>query len=134
MAIQLSVTVRNARLDQIETVIGAAPTIEIFTGAQPASCAAADAGTLLVQETLPSDWLAAAASGSKAKLGTWSAAAIGAGVAGHFRIKTQVGSPSDCHLQGSCGEGAGDMSFDNTDIAVDQTVTVNTFNLTDGNA
>lgn len=35
MADQLSVAVRNARLDAIETTIGTARTLEIRTGAQP---------------------------------------------------------------------------------------------------
>ena len=75
MAIQLSTSVRNARLDQTETTIGAAPILEIRSGSVPANCAAADSGSLLASLTLPSDWMAAAASGSKAKNGTWSGTA-----------------------------------------------------------
>ena len=47
MAIQLSVAVRNARLDAIESAISTGPTLEIRTGAQPANCAAADSGSVL---------------------------------------------------------------------------------------
>lgn len=62
MALQLSTTVRNARLDQIESQIGTAPILTIRTGAAPANCGTANSGTVLATLTLPSDWLAAAAS------------------------------------------------------------------------
>lgn len=53
MTIQLSTDVRNARLDVIESTIGASPTLEIRDGAPPANCAAADSGTVLATLTLP---------------------------------------------------------------------------------
>jgi hypothetical protein len=131
MAVQLSVAVRNAKLDAIETTIGTAPTLEMRSGAQPANCAAADSGTLLASMTLPSDWMAAAASGAKAIAGTWQdASADAAGTIGHFRIK--VGAT--CHLQGSVGQGSGDLQVDNTNVAVGQQVTITAFTLTEGNA
>jgi hypothetical protein len=134
MAIQLSVTVRNGRLDSLEGSVGTAPKLQIRTGAPPANCAAADAGTLLAEIDLPADWMAAAAGGSKSKLGTWSAVAVGAGTAGHFRVKDTSGTTT--HVQGTVTitAGGGDMTVDNTNIAIGQTVTVNTFTLTDGNA
>lgn len=42
MSVQLSVAVRNARLDAIETTIGTGAILTIRTGAQPASCATAN--------------------------------------------------------------------------------------------
>lgn len=65
MALKYSVTVRNARLDAIETTIGTSAILKIRTGAPPANCAAADSGTVLSTVNLPSDWMAAAASGEK---------------------------------------------------------------------
>lgn len=134
MAVQLSTAVRNARLDAIETAVGATAILHIRTGAQPADCATANSGTLLMSETLPADWLDAAASGSKAKLGTWSAAGVAAGTAAHWRIFESTGTT--CHLQGTVTAtgGGGDMTLDNTSIAVDQVVTIATFTITDGNA
>lgn len=132
MTIQYSASVRNAKLDQIESVISTAPKLQIRTGAQPANCAAADSGTLLCEITLPSDWMAAASAGAKAKSGTWQGTASAAGTAGHFRIKDSGGTT--CHMQGSIGEGSGDLSLDNTDIANGQTVTISTFTITEGNA
>lgn len=130
MAVQLSIAVRNARLDAIETTIGTAPIFELRTGNQPADCATASSGGLLVQDTLDSDWMAAASAGSKAKAGTWSSTAIGTGTAGYGRIY-RSGSPSECDIQWDITD---DMTLDNTSIATGQTVTVNTFTLTDGNA
>jgi hypothetical protein len=133
MALQYSVAVRNAKLDAVETATGTDAVLKIRTGAQPATCATADAGTVLVTMTLPSDWMAAAGSGTKAKAGTWSdASADATGTAAHFRIYASDGTT--CHAQGTVGQGSGDLSLDNTSIVATQTVTVTAFTLTAGNA
>ena len=135
MSVQLSTTVRNARLDTVESTISTAPILKIRTGAQPANCAAADSGTVLATMTLPSDWMNAAASGQKTLLGTWQdTSADAAGTAGHFRIYDSAGTT--CHIQGSVTAtgGGGDMTLDNAVIALGQQVTINSFTLTDGNA
>jgi hypothetical protein len=132
MALQLSVAVRTARLEAIETTISTAPKLLIFSGAVPANCAAADPAGLLATIILPSDWMSAASAGSKALLGSWSVAASGAGTALSFRIKDTANTT--CHIQGTVGLGSGDLSLDNTAIASGQTVQVTTLTLTDGNA
>jgi len=135
MAAQFSVTVRNARLDVIETTIGTAPIIKIRTGAVPASCATADSGTVLATVTLPSDWMSAASNGSKAKLGTWQdASADGTGTAAHFRLYASDGTT--CHIQGTVTAtgGGGDMTLDNTSLATGQTFTITGFTINEGNA
>lgn len=135
MAIQLSTPVRNARLDAIESTIGASAILEIRTGAPPANCAAADTGTLLASMTLPADYMAAASGGAKALSGTWQDASANAtGTAAHFRIKDSGGTT--CHLQGTVTAtgGGGDLTVDNTSIASGQQVTITSFTLTDGNA
>jgi hypothetical protein len=132
MALQYSTTIRNNQLDQVESTTGTSAVLRIYTGSAPADCATAASGTQLVTMTLPSDWMAAAATGSKAKSGTWSAAAGGTGTAGYFRIWDSA--VTTCHIQGTCGIGTGDLQLDNTSIASGQTVTVSTFQLTAGNA
>lgn len=131
MTMQYSVAVRNARLDVVESTIGTSPVLEIRSGAPPVNCAAADSGTVLATVNLPSDWMAAASSGTKSKSGTWQdLSADAAGTAGHFRIK-QAGT---CHMQGTCTiTGGGDMILDNTNFAVGQVFTVVNFALTAGN-
>ncbi len=133
MAIQLSTGVRNARLDAIETTIGTSAVLKIRTGAQPATVATADAGTVLATLTLPSDWLAAAASGSKAKAGTWEdTSADAAGTAAHFRIYASDGTTA--HLQGSVAASGADLNVDNVVFAAGQSFTITAFSLTDGNS
>jgi len=135
MAVQLSIAVRNARLDAIETSIGTSAVLKIRSGAQPATCATADSGTVLATLSLPVDWMAAASSGSKALSGTWQdLSADATGTAGHFRIYDSGGTV--CGIQGSITAtgGGGDMTLDNTSIASGQQVTITSFTLTDANA
>lgn len=135
MAIQLSVAVRNARLDAIETTAGATAKLRLLSGAAPADCATAQSGTLLAEMTLPADYMAAAASGQKAKLGTWEDLSADAdGIIGYFRIVDNAGTT--CHMQGTVtttAVGTGDMLVDNTNVTTGQAITVDTFTLTDGN-
>lgn len=134
MVMQYSVTLRNNQLDQVESTTGVSAKLQLRSGAAPANCAAADSGTLLAEIALPSDWMAAASSGSKAKAGTWTGSGSAAGTIGHFRVKDSAGTT--CHIQGTVTAtgGGGDMTVDNTNIAVGQSVTVNTFAITAGNA
>lgn len=135
MAMQYSVGVRNARLDVVETTIGTSPVLKIRTGAVPANCAAADAGTVLATVNLPSDWMSAASGGSKSMLGTWEdSSADAAGTAGHFRIYASDGTT--CHIQGTVtiSGGGGDMTVDNTSFAAGQNFVVTSFTITAGNA
>lgn len=134
MTVQLSVACRNARLDAIETTVGTSAVLKIRTGAQPANCAAADAGTVLATLTLPSDWLAAASGGSKAMSGTWAdSSADAAGTAAHWRLYASDGTT--CHGQGSVTAtgGGGDLTVDNAVFAAGQSFSVTGFALTDGN-
>lgn len=133
MAIQLSETVRNARLDAIETAIGNSAVLKIRDGAVPANVAAADTGNALAVLNLPSDWMLAAATGQKAKSGTWEdlTADLG-GTATYFRIYASDGTTP--HIQGTCGIGTGDLQLDNTNIQQNQKVTVTGFTLTDNNS
>jgi hypothetical protein len=138
MAVQLSVTVRNAMLDAIETTIGTTAVLKIRSGSVPATCATADSGTVLATATLPStstNWMADAASGSKAKTGTWEdTSADATGTAGHFRIYASDGTT--CHIQGTVTAtgGGGDLTVDNTSFSSGQAFTVTGFTLTAGNA
>jgi len=135
MSLQLSEAVRNARLDAIETAIGATAVLKIRTGTVPANVAAADAGTVLATLTLPSDWMAGAASGAKAKAGTWQdAGADATGTAAHFRLYASDGTTA--HVQGTVTAtgGGGDLTLDSVSITAAQVVTITGFTLTDGNA
>lgn len=135
MSIQLSVSARNALLDAIETAIGVSAILKIRSGAQPANCAAADSGTVLAALNLPSDYLAAASSGAKAKSGTWEdTSADATGTAAHFRLYASDGTT--CHLQGSvtATSGGGDLEVQNVSFASGQAFTITSFSLTAPNA
>ncbi len=135
MAIQASVAVRNAKLDAVETAIGTDAVLKIRSGAQPATCATADSGTVGATMTLPTDWLAAASSGAKAKSGTWSDTSADASItAAHFRIYASDGTT--CHLQGSVSAtgGGADLTLDSTTITSGTTVTITSFTLTEANS
>lgn len=130
MALQASTTVRNAMLDAIETAAGVSARLVIYSGAVPASCAAAETGTLLVKYILASDWAAAASGGSKSFNNTpLSVAAAAGGTAGHFRLLDSL--ETTCHLQGTVTAtgGGGDLTLDNTNIAINQTVNVTSFSI-----
>lgn len=133
MTVQYSTAVRNAIADAVENTIGTAPTLEIRTGAPPATPATADSGTLLASMVLPSDWLTAASGGVKTLVGTWQdTSADAAGTAGHYRIK----QGATCHEQGTVTAtgGGGDITLDNTSIAVAQSVTITAKTYTAGGA
>lgn len=133
MALQLSVTARNALLDAIETATGTSAIVKIYdlTAGAPADCAAAITGTILATINLASDWMAAAGSGTKAKAGTWQdTLADNTGTADFFRLFASDGTT--CHIQGTVTAtgGGGDMTLDNVSIAQNQQVTITTFTLT----
>jgi len=133
MAFQFSTAARDAALDAMETAIGVSPTLELRTGAPPATCATADSGTVLATMALPADFMTAASGGAKVLSGAWEdLSADAAGTVGHFRIK-QGGT---CHVQGSVTitGGGGDMTLDNPVLAIGQEVTVTDFTLTAGGA
>lgn len=138
MALQYGTTLRNAQLDAIETTIGTSPKLQLRSGSPPANCAASPTGTLLCEMTLPSDWLAAASSGSKSKSGTWSGtgdAGAGSGTnAGHWRLLDSAGSV--CHAQGTITAtgGGGDLTLDNVNIASGQAVSISSWTFSAANS
>jgi len=135
MALQFSVSVRNARLDAVESTIGTSAILKVRSGSAPADCATADSGTVLATVSLPTDWMAAASGGAKAKSGTWQdASADATGTAGHFRLYASDGTT--CHAQGTITAtgGGGDLTVSNTSFASGQEFTVTSFTLTEGNA
>lgn len=135
MALQYSAAVRNAKLDAVETAVGTSAVLKFRTGAAPADCATADSGTVVASLTLPSDWMAAASGGTKAKSGTWNdTSADNSGTIAHWRLYASDGTT--CHAQGTATitGGGGDITLDAVAVTADQTVTVTSFTLTAGNA
>lgn len=131
MSLQFATTIRNALLDTIESDTGVSAVMKIRTGAAPANCGTADSGTVLATINLPADWMNAASSGQKTKLGTWEdVSADNTGTAAHFRIYKSDGTT--CQVQGTVTAtgGGGDLTLDNTSINSAQDVIVTSFTLT----
>lgn len=134
MAVKYSNTVKDAKNDAIETAIGTAPLLTLWTGAAPSATTDANTGTMVASMTLPSDWMAASSGGSKAKSGTWQdTSADNAGTVGYFRIHNSAGTR--CDVQGTVSNtgGGGDMTLDNNVLGAGQQVTITTFTITSGN-
>lgn len=136
MTIRLSTDVSNARLDAIETTVGVAPLLQVYSGTMPANCAAALAGnTLLAEMILPPEWMATAGNGAKAGVGAWrDMAALSSGTASFFRIYDTGGN--ECHVQGSISivGGGGSMQFASTALLAGYPVVVARFVLRAGEA
>lgn len=126
MAERISTASRNQQADAIADDLDGG-TLDIYTGSQPASANDAPTGDLLVSITLTSPAFGAAASGVAAKSGTWADTASDDGTAGWFRLTGAVGV-----YDGSVTAtgGGGDMELDDVSILTGQTVTINTFTIT----
>lgn len=116
MTYRLSTAARNAACDGIVDSIdvGGAGIIRVRTAGQPTNVGDADTGTLLGTLTFSATAFGASSSGvATASAITSDTSADNSGTAGHFRIYN--GSVA-IHSDGTCGQGSGDMNFDNSVI------------------
>lgn len=126
---EFSAACANAMLNLFETTVGTDAVMKIRTGARPTHVADADSGTVLATLTLPTDWMAAASGGSKAKLGTWAdGSADATGTAAHYRIYASDGTT--CHQQGSVGTSGTDIVVDSVAFVASQAFSISAFTLT----
>lgn len=135
MVFQLSLSDRVAIATQLANAV-AGGKIKMFSGAEPANCAAADPAGLLATGTLPAPAMTVAASTAvAAKTGTWTLTGSAAGIIGSFRIYDTAGV---CRAQGSVtmttAATLGDITVDNTNIVANQIVVLGTYTITPGNA
>lgn len=127
MAFQYGAVLRNNQVGQIQTSIGAAGLLKIFTGAEPASCGAADPAGPVATIALPATFLTSTA-GVTTIAGSWTVSAAATGTASCFRMYDAAGT---CHVQGNV---TADLVLNNQSITSGQTVTVTSFSVTAGNA
>lgn len=131
MALTFTTGLKNTLLDAIETAVGASARLIIYSGTPP-SVNSSPTGTVLVDMTLPSNWMAAASTGTKTLLGTWSDTSANAtGTATYFRILNNDASTS--FIQGTVGTSGADIILDSTAIVFEDTVSITGFTLTAGN-
>ena len=150
MALKYSVSLRNAKLDVIETHVntensptgGNGAVIRIKDGTVPATAETNDSTghTTGATLTLPADWMAAASAGAKAKSGTWEdSSADATATVTYFRVYDSDGNGPDgtvntSFIQGTVDDtGSPDMTVDNKNFSSGQTFTITTFTITDGN-
>ena len=128
MALQFDTTDRNAWLNQLTTTLGVSATLLIYTGSAPANVAASATGTLLATETLANPAFPAASSGAMTMSGLpLTVNAVANGTAGYFRL---LDSGSVARWQGTCGQGTGDLNFDNSTFVSGQPVNITGFTVT----
>jgi hypothetical protein len=130
MAHQYGVILRTAQVAQIQASIGAAGILRIFSGAEPANCAAADPVVLLATINLPAVFLNSA-NGATTLAGVWQTAGGGAVAAGTAQSYRMYDSGLICHVQGNT---TADLVLNNQNIAVGQQVSVTSYAVTAGNA
>lgn len=126
MALDLNNALANALLDRFDTEFPAGAILELRSGGSPGAENVAT-GTLVSSITLPATPWAAAASGSKAKSGTWQdTSADNPGTVGHYRLKN---SGDTRRIDGTVTAtgGGGDLTLDNVVVAAAQQITINTF-------
>lgn len=133
---QYTSTHRTTAMTDLITAIGATGTLMILTGAQPATVATVDAGTILV--VLP---LSATAGTSSAGVLTFNAitatAASATGTAAHFLVCT-TSVTANCVavasttriIQGSVGTSGADINFSTVAFTSGTTISVSSLTLT----
>lgn len=130
MVARLADAARSAAADALTGLVNggtAAGTVAVYTGAQPASPAAAPTGTLLVTLTLSDPAFAAAAAGVAALGAVAPVAAVATGTAGWFRVADSNSTPI---LDGEVGTVGKQLNLDSTAITAGLNVTITSGNLT----
>jgi hypothetical protein len=109
--------------------------MEIRSGTIPADADTAPTGTVGASITLPADAVAAASAHAIAKSGTWSDSSADASItATWFRIRRSgdagTTNTTDKRMDGTVGTSGADLNLDNTSINITQSVTINSFTIT----
>lgn len=131
MALRLSTDTRNkacdAQVDDIDAGSGAG-TIQIRTGSQPTNVGDAASGTLLGTLTFSDPAFGASSTGTAtASSITSDSSADASGTAGHARI---LDSDSNIVADCTCGQGSGDINFDDSTIVSEGTIAISSMTWT----
>lgn len=135
MTFKISVAARNAAVAAITALIdggGGAGKILFFWGTEPTNLTDADqtgTGNPLATITFSATSFGSPTNGTASANGVplSDTNANGTDTVSHFRIKDFANTVI---AQGSCGQGSGDISFDNTSIVATGTVTLNSLSIT----
>lgn len=131
MAFRISTAGRNALVDALTALINAGTPpglLRVRTGAQPTNVGDAEAGTLLGTCTFSNTSFGAGSTGTAtANTITSDTSADASGTAGHFRI---LNAAATAIADGTCGQGTGDLSFDNSVIVSGGIIAITSFTIT----
>jgi hypothetical protein len=118
--------------------IGATPKLVLRNGTIPGACGSVDAGTMLAILTLPSTWQTSASGITTIASGPWTGTGATAGTITHYRLKDTSATSSDntgtTHEQGTVSTSGADINVDNLVVAVGQTISISSWNRTQGGA
>lgn len=130
MALAYSTAIRNGRMDQITSGIGASGLFRVYDGSRPASGGTA---TTLLAELALSATSAPGASGGVLTFNsiTQDSSANATGTATWFRVVTSGGT--FC-IDGNAATSASDLNLTTTSIVATQPVSVTSCVITEGNA
>ena len=123
MTIKLSTAARNAACDGVVDLLDLG-TVEIRTGARPASPQAAATGTVLGTFTLPATAFGAAATGVATANAITGVTASGSGTASYFRAYRSAGNGGGAVIDGDVATSGADMSIQNTSVNSGQALSV----------
>ncbi len=133
MALSFTTALRNARLDQIVTALGASCLLRIYDGSVPANVGTALGAQVVLAEPVPAATFApAAASGvltANAIANDTSANATG--TATFFRLLTSGGTAV---VQGTVGTAGADLNLNTTSIVAAGIVSVTSLTITEANS
>lgn len=124
-----STSARNARMDAINTAIGANGLLRIYNGTRPATGGAAT--TLLSQHALSPTAAAASVSGTLTFNPIANATAAASGTATWARVTTSGGTAV---IDLNVGTASADIILDNAAIVAGGTVTISSLAITDGSS
>ena len=130
MALAFSTALRNSRLDQITSAVGASGFLRIYDGTRPASGGTA---TTLLAELTCNATFAPAASGGVLTLNaiTQDSSANATGTATWFRIVTSGGT---FVVDGNVGTSGSDLNLNTVSIVSGAAVSVTSATITEANA
>lgn len=117
MALTITAAAAQAMGAALATDIGSAATIEIRTGAKPATPETAASGTLLATVTISGSFTATG--GALTAADPTSVTVAASGTAAHFRIKTSGGTAK---IDGTVGTSGADMNLSTVALVAGGTV------------
>lgn len=127
MSLQFDTTTQGNWATTLNTNVGINAKLNIYTGAPPANCGTADAGTLIAQLSCSATAFGTVTGSTITVNAITSASASTSGTAGHFRVLDSGGT---VHMQGTVATSGGDLTITNTSITSGETVSVSSWTLT----